>query len=142
VARINYSALGQSSATIPHGETKSKVRELFTRRLTRKEIAEQLNISYQSVCAHLRDDKPKKFSPPVVTLESIADKEKRLEAELQKVKQEKQRLIDLKALKVVPCWEGKGILISKEGSQLALSLNDCKDLMNKLEDILTSADVT
>jgi len=139
IARTNYAAIANSAARVPHGETKAKVKELFNRGVTRTQIAEQLNISYQSVCAHLREDKSKESSPPVVTLENLAVKEKQLEAELQRVQQERQRLIELRALKVVLCWEGKGILISKEGDRLALSLDDCTDLVTKLEEILTSA---
>ena len=74
-----------------------------------------------------------------MTLDSIAEKKKQLEAELLKLHEQEQRLIDLKSLKIVRCWEGKGILISKEGGSVALSIDDCEELVIRIDDMLKSA---
>lgn len=74
----------------------------------------------------------KVLPPVVVTLESIAQQRKSLEAQLAGLALEEARLIDLATLKLLPCWEGKGVLIKKEGSSFGLLLEDALDLVDKL----------
>jgi hypothetical protein len=71
------------------------------------------------------------------SLDAIATKKKSLEAQLKALQEQEQRLIEAKALKLIPCYDGKGVLIKKEGSQMALLLEDAQELVEKLTDFLT-----
>ncbi len=71
------------------------------------------------------------------SLETISQKRSTLEAQLAALNREEQRLIEAKALKLTPCWEGNGVLIQKEGSSLGLTLDDAKELAEKLMEYLT-----
>jgi hypothetical protein len=123
------------------GDSKSerdqKVLELFRAGKDRQQIAQEVGCSYQTVCYTLRgfnDNSVKKAgnTPSLSTLEQIAERKKTLLAELERVTQTEQQLMQRKALKLLPCWNGTGILIEKEGNQLALALPDCKELVEKL----------
>jgi len=72
------------------------------------------------------------------TLDVIDAQEKALQAQLQKLAADKQRLLDLKALKILPCWDGAGVLIKKENERMALRLDDARELVEKLTDFLAS----
>jgi hypothetical protein len=74
---------------------------------------------------------------PAVTLDAIALKKKFYEDQLKALAKEEQKLIDAKALKLIPCYDGKGVLIKKEGNQMALLLEDAQELVEKLTDFLT-----
>jgi hypothetical protein len=69
------------------------------------------------------------------SLDAIATKKKLLEAQLKALQE--QRLIEAKALKLIPCFDGKGVLIKKEGNQMAPLLEDAQELVEKLTDFLT-----
>jgi len=71
------------------------------------------------------------------SLDAIAAKKKSLEAQLKALQEQEQRLIEAKALKLIPCYDGKGVLIKKEGNQMALLLEDAQELVEKLTDFLT-----
>jgi hypothetical protein len=71
------------------------------------------------------------------TLETISEKRKALEAQLKALQEQEQKLIEAKALKLTPCYDGMGVLIKKEGNQMALLLEDAQELVEKLTDLLT-----
>ena len=116
--------------------------ELVAKGMSTKEIAAQLGINPMSVYYHIKGRTNKRTQPaPVQTLESISQEEKDLLAQLERLTQKKNQLIEAKRLKLVPCWqdrEERGILISKESNKLALSIADCHELVGKLTDMLTS----
>ena len=39
---------------------------------------------------------------------------------------------------LIPCFEGKGVLIKKEGSQIGLHLEDARELVEKLIEYLAA----
>lgn len=80
---------------------------------------------------------PQTEKPSPVNLDTIAAKRKFLEEQLKSLIAEEQKLIELKALKLMFCWDGKGVLIKKENSQIALSLEDAQELVGKLTEFLT-----
>jgi hypothetical protein len=57
---------------------------------------------------------------------------------LKALEEQEQRLIEAKALKLIPCFEGKGVLIKKEGSQIGLHLEDARELVEKLSEYLAA----
>ena len=54
------------------------------------------------------------------------------------LQEQEQRLIEAKALKLIPCFDGKGVPIKKEGSQMALMLEDASELAEKLVNYLAA----
>ncbi len=129
--------LGRASKS----ERDRKILDLYTAGKQRRQIAEEMACGYQTVCHILRsfDDHPAKAaakSQSLSTLDEVAEATKRLLVELEKVNQRERLLIENKALKLLPCWDGAGILIEKEGNRLALALPDCKELVEKLAAIL------
>ena len=107
----------------------------------------ELDCGYQTVCHVLRsfDDKPTKKAGKtqriqgLSALDEVAEAKKKLIAELERVTQTERQLIERKALKLLSCWNGAGILIEKEGNRLALALPDCKELVEKLAAMLADA---
>jgi hypothetical protein len=124
-------------------ERDQKMLDLYTAGKDRHQIAEELDCGYQTVCHVLRsfDGKPIKKAgrtQSLSTLDEVAEAKKKLIAELEMVTQTERQLIERKALKLLPCWDGAGILIEKEGNRLALALPDCKELVEKLVAILST----
>jgi hypothetical protein len=127
-------------------ERDQKMLDLYTAGKKRHQIAEEMGCTYQTVCAVLRSfDHPATTAgrthriQGLSTLDEVAERKKTLLAELERVTQTERQLIERKALKLLPCWEGAGILIEKEGNRLALALPDCKELVEKLAAMLADA---
>ena len=115
------------------------IMKLFNSGKERQRIAEEVGCSYQTVCITLRESngpketvKVEQFSTP----EEFAEAKKTLLAQLQKLEQGEQQLIQRKALKLLPCQNGEAILIEKEGNRLALALPDCRELVEKMSALL------
>jgi hypothetical protein len=122
------------------------VLDLYTAGKKRNQIAAEMGCTYQTVCAVLRRfDDPAKAAgrtqriQGVSTLDEVAEAKKNLIAELERLTQTERQLIERKALKLLSCWNGAGILIEKEGNRLALALPDCKELVEKLAAMLAEA---
>ncbi|HXY08020.1 MAG TPA: hypothetical protein VEI52_09230 [Terriglobales bacterium] len=72
------------------------------------------------------------------SLDAIATKKKLLETQLKALQEQEKRLIEAKALKLIPCFDSKGVLIKKEGSQIGLHLDDARELVEKLIEYLAA----
>jgi hypothetical protein len=123
-------------------DRRAKVAHLHSEGKAYAEIARSLGWNEQTIANDLHVIKhgstlkvTKPTSKPL-TLDLIASQKQALEAQLKVLAAEEQRLIEAKALKTMLCWDGKGILIQKEGNRLALSLEDCVRLVGKLGDLL------
>jgi predicted transcriptional regulator len=108
------------------------------------EIAEQTGVPYQTVrniclsaglhtVGQARGTEIKAAS----TVESLSQQEQALEAQLRELQAKKQRLIEENALKLVPCFDGKGVVIKKQIQTLSLSFADAEELVEKLVDYLS-----
>lgn len=122
------------------GERQAQVTRLVAQGITdAKTIATKLDISVANayiVLSKVRKQQQERLKAAPVTIDDIDAQEKALQAQLQKLAGEKQRLIDLKALKVKRCWNGEGVLIQKENEHMALRLADVAELAEKLMDFL------
>ena len=78
-----------------------------------------------------RNSCPSAASAPK-TLGSISEKRKALEAQLAALQAEEQKLIEAKQIKLLPCWEGKGVLIQQEQSRMGFQIADIPELISKL----------
>lgn len=74
----------------------------------------------------------------VKSLDTIAAKRKFLEEQLKALQAEEQKIFEAKMLKLSPCFDGKGVLIKKEQNQMALLLEDARELVEKLVDYLAA----
>jgi hypothetical protein len=106
-----------------------------------KLFAARFNISeaagYQAVYNYNHSVVSKVAAVPQ-NLDAIAAKKKLLETQLKALQEQEQRLIEAKALKLIPCYDGKGMLIKKEGSQIGLYLDDARELVEKLIEYLAA----
>jgi hypothetical protein len=102
-----------------------------------REISEKTGIKEMTIRNWFSHDATMTGSK-ALSVDSIEEQEKMLKAQLASLERQKQVLIEAKALKLSPCWDGKGILISKEGERMGLKLEDARELVSKLEKYLTS----
>jgi hypothetical protein len=143
LAQVDYAKFQRfvpPSERRPRGETTAKVLDLHGQGFSTPQIAARLGVSAVTVYYHLNKETGKtwKGNPTVITLDTLSQKESELQRQLHKVQVEKERLIELKKLKLESCWGGTGVLLSKEGNKLALGLEDARLLVDKLTDILTN----
>lgn len=122
------------------GERLAQVTRLVAQGITdKKTIAAKLGISVANayiVLSKVRKHEQERLKAAPVTIDDIDAQEKALQTQLQKLAAERQRLIDLKALKVKRCWDGEGVFIQKENEHMALPLADVAELTEKLMDFL------
>jgi hypothetical protein len=122
------------------GERLAQVASLVAQGITdKKTIAAKLGISVANayiVLSKVRKQEQERLKAAPATIDDIDAQEKALQAQLQKLAAEKQRLIDLKALKVLPCRNGEGVFIQKENERMTLPLADVAELTEKLMDFL------
>lgn len=98
------------------------------------------NVAYAWIYGYINPEKSIS-QPKVETLDTIAAKRRFLEEQLKALQTEEQRLLDEKKFKLLPCWDGRGVLIKKEQNQMALLLEDAYELADKLVDYLASQKV-
>jgi transposase-like protein len=146
--RLAKSHIYESSGTTAQRVTGSakdernrKILDLYTAGKNRHQIADEIDCNYQTVCTVLKsfDGDPVKRAAKrqsLSTLDDVAEQKKALLAQLEKLSQTEQQIIERKALKLLLCWEGQGILIEKEGNRFALALPDCQELVEKLAAML------
>jgi hypothetical protein len=112
--------------------------------LSYKEIAARLDVAYFNLKPWFSNSeliaKYEKTKVPK-TVEEFNSEEKRLEKQLDEIRAKKQATIEAKRLKLSPCWDGKGVLIKKEGNQFALLLADAEDLVLQLGDYLDRPEI-
>jgi hypothetical protein len=68
-----------------------------------------------------------------VTVESLETEEEQLRQRIAEIEQRKADLLKAKEFRLVPCYEGKGVLISKEGERMGVMLADVPDLIKRLK---------
>ena len=104
-----------------------------------KQIAEKLETSVANISNWFRDpDLKAKYDKSKVptSIEQFESEEQKLERQLADIRAKKQTAIDAKKWKLVPCWEGKGVLLKKEGNQMGVLLEDAEELIILLDDYL------
>jgi len=70
------------------------------------------------------------------SIEQIESEEQKLERQLADLRAKKQAAIEAKQWKLLPCWDGKGVLLKKEGNQMGVMLEDAEELIVVLDDYL------
>lgn len=142
-AVANYSKIenGRSAETTEKWRrvTEEEKQEIVTLRkqgLSVKQIAERVGVSSPTVLRYSKSNGQASVSAP--TLDSLASEEKELEAKLQRLREEKQRIIEFKLLKAVKLPEGQ-VSIRKELQSMTLSTDDALDLAVKLSELLELA---
>ena len=98
------------------------------------EIADRLEFSETTVSKHLkRQTEAPKLQRP--TVDSLSSEEKNLEAKLNRVREEKQRLIELNAVKVAKLVDDQ-VSIRRGLQSILLSVDDALDVTIKLTEVL------
>lgn len=98
------------------------------------QIAERLEFSETTVSKHLkRQTEAPKLQQP--TVDSLSSEEKHLEAKLNRVREEKQRLIELNAVKVAKLVDDQ-VSIRRGLQSILLSVDDALDMTIKLTEVL------
>ncbi|HEY4740395.1 MAG TPA: helix-turn-helix domain-containing protein [Candidatus Acidoferrales bacterium] len=117
--------------------TDDDVRQMVALRkqgLDNTQIAERLNFSDTTVSKHLkRQAEAPKFQQP--TVDSLSSEEKHLEAKLNRVREEKQRLIELNAVKVARLVDDQ-VSIRRGLQSILLTVDDALDVTIKLTEVL------
>lgn len=144
--------IGLIAKAIPDGAITTKRTKKLDgdeiRRLHREEglscadLARRYKVTDAAISYHLHPDRLPKIgrspAPRVsVSLSSIESKKAELQRELQRLETEEARLLELKALKVAFCWDGRGVVIEKETNKLALPISDAQTLVDKITELLT-----
>ena len=116
------------------------IRLHFVEGKTGVEIAEKLDISTPALIYNWAQNdelkaKYEKGKVPV-SIEQFETEEQKLERQLADLRAKKQAAIEAKKWKFVPCWDGKGVLLSKEGNQIGVRLEDAEELVILLDDYL------
>ena len=102
-------------------------------------IAERLEFSETTVSKHLkRQTEAPKLQQP--TVNSLSSEEKHLEAKLNRVREEKQRLIELNAVKVAKLVDDQ-VSIRRGLQSILLSVDDALDVTIKLTEVLGLANL-
>jgi hypothetical protein len=117
--------------------TDDDVRQMVTLRkqgLDDTKIADRLEFSETTVSKHLkRQTEAPKLQQP--TVNSLSSEEKHLEAKLNRVREEKQRLIELNAVKVAKLVDDQ-VSIRRGLQSILLSVDDALDVTIKLTEVL------
>jgi transposase-like protein len=108
--------------------------------LTFAEIADQLDVGGESgggnlIAKWVRDGALRPIPAPA-TVKQFETEEQILEKKLAEIRAKKQAAIEAKQWKLTPCWDGKGVLLSKEGNKLGVLLEDAEELIILLDDYL------
>jgi len=132
----------ESVPSVSYDNKREEICKLKRQGVPLPRIAEQTGVPYQSVrsiCieAGLHTVTERTEIKAVSTVESIAQQEQALEAQLRELQAKKQRLIEENALKFVPCFDGKGVVIRKHVQSLSLSFVEAEELVEKLVDYLS-----
>lgn len=121
--------------------TDDDVRQMVALRkqgLDTKQIAERLEFSEATVSKHLkRQTETPRFQPP--TIESLSSEEKQLEAKLNRIREEKQRMIEVNAVRVAKLVDDQ-ISIRRGLQSVLLTVDDALDVTIKLNEVLGLSD--
>ena len=104
-----------------------------------KQIADKLETNPANISNWFRDaDLKAKYEKSKVptSIEQFESEEQKLERQLVDLRSKKQAAIEAKQWKLVPCWDGKGVLLKKEGNQMGVMLEDADELIVVLDDYL------
>ncbi len=75
--------------------------------------------------------------PKPVTLDAVSEQRRQLEAQLASLTVKENALREAQRIKAVFCWDGKGVLISKESNRVGIPLEDVPELIQILTDLVT-----
>ncbi|SRR5258708_732006 len=125
-----------------YADKREEVCKLKRQGMSFPQIEKQTGVPYQTVrniCieAGLHFVAERTEIKAVPTVESISQQQQALEAQLRELQAKKQRLIEENALKISPCFDGKGVVIKKHIQTLSLSFADANELVEKLVDYLS-----
>lgn len=98
------------------------------------QIAKRLDFSETTVSKHLKRQ-IEATKPQQPTVDSLSSEEKHLEAKLNRVREEKQRLIELNAVKVAKLVDDQ-VSIRRGLQSILLSVDDALDMTIKLTEVL------
>jgi hypothetical protein len=104
-----------------------------------KQIADNLETNPANISNWFRDPELKaKYEKSKVptSIEQFESEEEKLERQLADLRAKKEAAIEAKKWKLVPCWEGKGVLLKKESNQMGVLLSDAEELIVVLDDYL------
>jgi hypothetical protein len=136
-AKTAEAAGAQTRQHVFHPESvKLEAFKLRDQGFTRKQIADKLETIPGNISNWLRDPdlkaKHEKSKVPT-SVEQFASEEQKLERLLADIRAKKQAAIDAKTWKAVPCLDGKGVLLKKEGTQIVVALEDAEELIAVLD---------
>jgi DeoR/GlpR family transcriptional regulator of sugar metabolism len=125
-------------------DRRRRVRELLLSDLSIRQIAEKTGVAQPTIqndinqMGGLKALRGPLSNPSLQTVEALDEREKLLMAQLEKLTADRKALIEAKALKLLSCFDGKGVLIRKESSSLGLSLDDAYELVDRLTAYLSA----
>ena len=127
---------------VRHTDKRDEVCKLKRQGIPLPQIEKQTGVPYQTVrniCieAGLHTVAERSEIKAASTVESLSQQEQALEAQLRELQAKRQRLIEENALKISPCFDGKGVLIKKHVQTLSLSFADAEELVEQLVDYLS-----
>jgi transposase-like protein len=120
-------------------EVKLDAFKLRDQGFTHKQIADKLETNPANISNWFRDaDLKAKYEKSKVptSIEQFASEEQKLERQLADLRAKKQAAIEAKQWKLLSCWDGRGVLLKKEGNQMGVMLEDAEELIVVLDDYL------
>jgi len=138
----NSNAVGAPKGPRASEAEKLEVFRLMDQGLSKRAISDQLGVSYPTICTWSSDPRLQAIHAKTkvpVTVEQFETEEEKLERQLAEVRAKKQAAIEAKKWKFLPCWNGKGVLLTKEGNQLGVTLDDAEELVVMLDSYLQTA---
>lgn len=139
-AKAAEAAGAQKRHRVRYPETlKLEALQLRDQGFTQRQIADKLETSTTNISNWFHDaDLKAKYEKSKVptSIEQFESEEQKLERQLADVRAKKQAAIEAKKWKLVPCWDGKGVLLKKEGNHMAVLLEDAEELIIVLDDYL------
>jgi hypothetical protein len=122
-----------------YAHQQTRVKELHRAGVSISDIGKRLEIPYSSVYLFLKETglhnpvpRQAVSKPTSATIESIDAKKAALLEQLKALDTQRQRIIEEKALRIIPAIEGNGLVIKQGGASLLLSFEDALKLTELL----------
>jgi Transposase len=139
-AKAAEAAGAQKRVRVHHPEAvKLEAFKLRDQGFTHKQIAHKLETSPANISNWFRDaDLKAKYEKSKVptSIEQFESEEQKLERQLADLRAKKQAAIEAKRWKLMPCWDGRGVLLKKDANQMGVLLEDAEELIVVLDDYL------
>jgi hypothetical protein len=141
-ANANPNGVGSPRGARATEETKLQAFKMRDQGKTMKTIADELGHAYPTISTWLNDPRLQAIHNKTkipTTVEQFETEEQKLERQLADIRAKKQAAIEAKKWKFLRCWDGKGVLLQKEGNQLGVLLEDAEELVVMLDEYLQTA---